>query len=81
MLLSLQSPHKSIKLFVIGGVVNVTSLEFLTKIGYEVSFLEKYGPNTYIGCITLNFKFLEKLGRAKSGALINFCFKVSKAFS
>ena len=26
-------------------------------------------------------KVLEKLGRAKSGALINFCFKVSKAFS
>jgi len=24
-------------------------------------------------------KVLEKLGRAKSGALINFCFKVSKA--
>jgi len=53
---SLQSPHKSIKLFVIGGVVNVTPFEFLTKIGYGVSLLEKHDLNTYIGCITLNFK-------------------------
>ena len=53
---SLQSSHKSIKLFVIGGVVDVTPLEFLTKIGYGVPFLEKHGPNAYIGCITLNFK-------------------------
>jgi len=26
-------------------------------------------------------KVLEKLGMARSGALINFCFKVLKAFS
>ena len=81
MLPSLQSPHKSIKLFVIGGVVDVTPFEFLTKIGYGVSFLEKHDPNTHIGCITLNLKIFGEVRKGKSGALINFCFKVSKAFS
>jgi len=53
---SLQSSHKSIKLFVIGGVVDVTPLEFLTKISYGVPFLENHDPNAYIGCFALNFK-------------------------
>ena len=81
MLPSLQIPHKSIKLFVIGGVVDVTPLEFLTKIGYGVSFLEKNGPIPTLDASHSILKVLEKLGRAKSGALINFCFKVSKVFS
>jgi len=78
---NLQSPHKSIKVFVIGGVVDVTPLEFLTKIGYGVSFLEKHGPNATLDASHSISKVLEKLGGSRSGALTNFCFKVSKAFS
>jgi len=48
MLPSLESSHKSIKLFVISGVVDVTTLKLPTKIGYGVSLLEKHNPNIYI---------------------------------
>jgi len=58
---SLQSSSKSIKLFIIDELVDVTPFECITKIGYGVSFLEKHDPNTYIGCITLNFKSLGKV--------------------
>jgi len=53
---SLQSSHKSIKFPIIGGVVDVASFKFLTKVGYGVSFLEKHDANTNIGGITFNFK-------------------------
>jgi len=45
----MQNTHNSIKLFVIGGVVYVIILEFISELGYEVSLLEKHDPNTYIG--------------------------------
>jgi len=61
MLPSLQGPHKSIKLFIIGRVVKMNFLELFTKVGYRVSFLEKHDPNTYSGSITLNFKGFGKV--------------------
>jgi len=76
----LQSSHKSINIFVIGEVVNVTTLKLLTKVGYEVSFLTKHDPNTTFGASHSISNVLEKLGRARSGTLINFSFKDSKAF-
>jgi len=58
---SLQSSNKSIKLFVISGVVDVTPFKLLTTISYGLSFLEKHDPNTHIGRITLNFKSFGKV--------------------
>jgi len=58
----------------------MTTLELLNKLSNEVSFMEKHNLNTHIWCITLNLKCLEKVRKAIRGALINFSFKVSKAF-
>ena len=45
----LQSPNKSIKLFIIGGVIEMTPFKFLTKI-------------SYVRGITFNLKCLRKVG-------------------
>jgi len=44
----LQGSNKSIKFFIIGGVVEMTPLEFLTKISYEVALLKEDSPNAYV---------------------------------
>jgi len=59
----LQGPNKSIKLFVIGGVIEVTFLEFLTKISYGMTLLKEDSHNAYVRGITLNLKYLSKVGK------------------
>ena len=57
----LQSPNKSIKLFVPGGVIEMTPFKFLTKISYRVTLLKKDNPNVYVRGITLNLKSFSKV--------------------
>jgi len=52
----LQSPNKSIKLFIIGGVIEMTPFKLLTKISYGVALLKEDNLNAYIRGITLNLK-------------------------
>ena len=77
MLPILQGPNKSIKFI----VIEMTSLEFLTKISYGVTLLKEDSPNAYVGGITFNLKCLSKSGSVKLGALVNLSYKVSKYFS
>jgi len=58
----LQGSHKRIKLFVIGRVIEMTLLEFFTKISYGVTLLKEDSPNAYVGGITFNFKCLSTVG-------------------
>jgi len=75
----LQGSKKSIKFLIIGGVVEMTPLEFLTKISYGVTLLKENSLNAYVRSITFYFKCLSKIRKAKMEALVNFSFKVSKA--
>ena len=61
MLPILQGSYKSIKFFIIGGVVDMTALEFLTKISYGVTILKENNPNAYIRSITFDFKCFSKV--------------------
>ena len=47
-LLILQGSNKSIKFFIIGGVVEMTPFDFLTKISYGVALLKEDIPNAYV---------------------------------
>ena len=61
MLPILQGSYKSIKFFIIGGVVEITPIEFLTKISYGVALLKENSPNAYIRSITFYFKCFSKV--------------------
>ena len=61
MLPILQGSYKSIKFFIIGGVVEMTPLEFLTKISYGVALLKEDNLNAYVLDITFYFKCLSKV--------------------
>jgi len=58
----LQSPNKSIKLIVIGGVIEMTPFKFFTKISYGVTLLKEENPNAYVRDTTLNLKIFSKVG-------------------
>jgi len=78
MLPILQSSNKSIKFFIINGVIDMIPFEFLTKISYGVALLKEDNPNAYTGGITFYFKCFSKV---RMGTLVNLSFKVIKAFS
>jgi len=44
----LQGLNKSIKLFIIGGVIEMNPFDFLTKISYRVALLKEDNPNAYV---------------------------------
>jgi len=80
MLPSLHSSHKSIKIFVICGVVDVTSLQFLTKVGIRCPSWRNKALTPTLDALHSTLNVLEKFIRTRSGELINFSLKVTKAF-
>jgi len=76
----LQNSNKSVKIFVIDKVIDVTSLQFFIKLSYEMFFLKKYNPNTCIGSITFYFKWFSEVN-SKIVVLIKFSLGFWKVFA